>query len=159
MVDFLDRDRRSNLVLPSRFRQFNKPPRQPNFAQNMNPNKRCRRSLARPNRTTPEYHDVDHGVAVGWPRRFCVIAPIAFVGGMGGWCCRCAVVCVCLWLPVPGGSCNYAISIATSSPQESPPHMRYPVVLPLRSPWGAFRRGFQQVPRSLDSVTRSDVTT
>ncbi len=26
-----------------------------------------------------EYHDVDHGVAVGLPRRFCVIAPIAFV--------------------------------------------------------------------------------
>ena len=94
MVDFLDRDRRSNLVLPSRFGQGIKPPRRPNFAQNMHPNKRCRRSLARPNRTTPEYHDVDHGVAVGWPRRFCVIAPIAFVGGMGGWCCRtwCAVV-------------------------------------------------------------------
>jgi hypothetical protein len=68
--------------------------RRPNFAQNMHPNKRCRRSLARPNRTTPEYHDVDHGVALGRPRRFCVIAPIAFVGGIGGWCCRtwCAVV-------------------------------------------------------------------
>ena len=86
MVDFLDRDKRSNLVLPSRFGQGNKPPRRSNIAQNMHPNKRCRRSLARPNRTTPEYHDVDHGVAVGWPRRFCVIAPIAFVGGMGGWC-------------------------------------------------------------------------
>jgi hypothetical protein len=70
------------------------PPRRPNFAQNMHPNKRCRRSLARPNRSAPKYHDVDHGVAVGWPRRFCVIAPIAFVGGMGGWCCQtwCAVV-------------------------------------------------------------------
>jgi hypothetical protein len=88
MVDFLDRDRRSNLVLPSRFGQGIKPSRRPNFAQNMHPNKRCRRSLARPNRTTPEYHDVDHGVAVGWPRRFCVIAPIAFVGGIGGWCWR-----------------------------------------------------------------------
>jgi hypothetical protein len=32
-------------------------------------------------------------------------------------------MCVCSWLPVPGGSCNYAIPIATSSPQESPPHM------------------------------------
>jgi hypothetical protein len=53
----------------------------------MHLNKRCRRSLTRPNRTTPKYHDVDHGVAVGWPRRFCVVAPIAFVGGMGGWCC------------------------------------------------------------------------
>ena len=86
MFDFLDRDRRSNLVLPSRFGQGIKPPRRPNFTQNMHPNKRCRRSLARPNRTTPEYHDVDHGVAVWWSRRFCVIAPRAFVGGMGGWC-------------------------------------------------------------------------
>jgi hypothetical protein len=70
------------------------PPCWPNFAQNMHPNKRCRRSLARPNRTTPEYHNVDHGVVVGRPRRFCIIAHIAFVGGMGGWCCRtwCAVV-------------------------------------------------------------------
>ena len=71
------------------------PPHHPNFTQNMHPNKRCRRSLARPNWTTPEYHNVDHGVAVGQPRRFCVIEPIAiaFVGGMGGWCCRtwCAV--------------------------------------------------------------------
>jgi len=94
MVDFLDHDRRSNSVLPSRFGQGIKPPRRPNFAQNMHPNKRCRRSLARLNRSAPEYHDVDHGVAVGCPRRFCVIAPIAFVGGMGGWCCRtwCAVV-------------------------------------------------------------------
>ena len=63
------------------------PPNRPNFAQNMHLDKRCRRSFARPNRTTPEYHDADHGVAVGWPRRFCGIAPIAFVGGMGGWCC------------------------------------------------------------------------
>jgi hypothetical protein len=53
MVDFLDRDKRSNLVLPSRFGQGNKPPRRSNIAQNMHPNKRCRRSLARPNRTTP----------------------------------------------------------------------------------------------------------
>ncbi len=60
------------------------PPRRPNFAQNMHPNKRFRRSLARPNWSAPEYHDVDHGVAVGCPRRFCVIAAIAFVGGMGG---------------------------------------------------------------------------
>jgi hypothetical protein len=94
MVEFLDRDRRSNSVLPSRFGQGIKPPRRPNFAQNMHPIKWCRRSLARPNRSAPEYHDVVHGVAVGWPRRFCVIAPIAFVGGIGGWCCRtwCAVV-------------------------------------------------------------------
>jgi hypothetical protein len=94
MVEFLDRDKQSNSVLPSRFGQGIKPPRRPNFAQNMHPNKWCRRSLARPNWSAPEYHDVDHGVVVGWPRRFCVIAPIAFVGGMGRWCCRtwCAVV-------------------------------------------------------------------
>ncbi len=80
--------------LTSRFGQGIKPPRRPNFALNMHPNKRCRRSLARPNRTTPEYHDANHGVAVGRPQWFRVIAPIAFVGGMGGWCCRtwCAVV-------------------------------------------------------------------
>ena len=58
MVDFLERDRRSNLVLPLRFGQGSKPPRRPNIALNMHPNKRCRRSLARPNPTTPEYHDV-----------------------------------------------------------------------------------------------------
>ena len=79
--------------------QFNdalKSPRRQNLAQNMHPNKRCSRSLARPDRTTPEYHDVNDGVAVGRPRQFCVIEPIAFVGGMGGWCCRtwCAVVFV-----------------------------------------------------------------
>ena len=87
MVDFLDRDRWSNLVLPLQFGQGNKPPRRPNIAQNMHTNERCRRSLARLNPTTPKYHDVNHGVAVGWLRRFCVIALIAFVGGMGGWCC------------------------------------------------------------------------
>jgi hypothetical protein len=87
MVDFLDRDKRSKLVLPSRFGQGNKPPRRPNIAQNMHPNERCRRSLARPNPTTPEYHDVNDGVVAGWPRQFRVIALIAFVGGMGGWCC------------------------------------------------------------------------
>jgi hypothetical protein len=87
MVDFLDRDRRSNLVLLSRFDLGIKPPRRPNFAQNMHTNKLCRCSLARPNRTTPEYQDVDHGVAVGQPWQFCVIEPIAFAGGMGGWCC------------------------------------------------------------------------
>jgi len=51
----------------------------------MHPNKRCRRSLAHPNRTTPEYHNADNGVVVGRPQRFCVIAPIVFVGGMDGW--------------------------------------------------------------------------
>ncbi len=37
MVDFLDRDRRFNLVRPSRFGQGIKYPRRPNFAQNMHP--------------------------------------------------------------------------------------------------------------------------
>jgi hypothetical protein len=87
MVDFLDRDRWSYSVLPSRFGQGIKPPRRPNFAQNMHPNKWYRRSLARPNRTTPEYHNVDHGVAVGQQRRFFIIATTAFVGGPVGWCC------------------------------------------------------------------------
>jgi hypothetical protein len=48
-----------------------------------------------PNRTTPEYHDVDHGVAVGQPRQFYIIAPIAFEGGTGGWCCWTCAGCVC----------------------------------------------------------------
>jgi hypothetical protein len=94
MVDFLDQDRRSNSVLLSRFGLGIKPPRRPNFAQNMHPYKRCHRSLAHLNRTTPEYHDVDYGVVVGRPRRFYVIAPIAFEGGMGGWCCRTCAGCV-----------------------------------------------------------------
>jgi hypothetical protein len=47
----------------------------------MHPIKQCRRSIARRNRTTPEYHDVYNGVAVGRLQRLCVIAPIAFVGG------------------------------------------------------------------------------
>ena len=111
MVDFLDQDRRSNSVLLSRFGQGIKPPRRPNFAQNMHPNKRCRHSLARPNRTTPEYHDVDHGVAVGRPRRFYVIAPIAFEGGTGGWCCWTCAGCVCgcvelCWLFFVPTKCN-----------------------------------------------------
>ncbi len=75
----------------------------------MHPNKRCHRSLVRPNRTTLEYHNVDHGVAVGRPRRFCVIEPIAFVGGMGGWCCRtwCAVVFVVVFVVVLGVVLDY----------------------------------------------------
>jgi hypothetical protein len=92
---FLDQDRWSNSVLPTRFGQGIKPPRRPNFAQIMHPNIRCHRSLARPNRTTPEYQDVNHGVAVGWLRQFYVIAPIASEGGMGRWCCRTCAGCVC----------------------------------------------------------------
>jgi hypothetical protein len=84
MVDFLDQDGRSNLARPSQLGQGIKSPRRPNFAQNMHPIKRFRRSIARPNRTALLYPDVDHGVAVGRPRRFRFIAPIAFVGGMGG---------------------------------------------------------------------------
>ena len=44
-----------------------------NIPPNFRRHKRCRRSLARPN--------VDNGVAVGRPRRFFIMAPIAFVGG------------------------------------------------------------------------------
>ncbi len=94
MVDFLEQDRRSNSVPLSRFSQGIKPCRRRNFSQNMHPKNRCHRSLARPNWTTPEYLDVDHGVAGGRPRRFYVIAPIAFVGGTGGWCCRTCAGCV-----------------------------------------------------------------
>ena len=65
-------------------------PHRPNFTQNMQPIKRCRRSLAHLNRTTPEYPDVDNGVAAGRPWLFCFIPPIAFVGGM--W-----------WIQVGGG--------------------------------------------------------
>jgi len=84
MVDFLDQDGRSNLARPSRLGRGIKSPRRSNFAQNMHPIKRFRRSIARPNRTALLYPNGDHGVAVGRPRRFRFIAPIAFVGGMGG---------------------------------------------------------------------------
>jgi len=71
-------------VVASTLGQDIKSPRRPNIAHYMHPIKRFRRSIARPKRTAPLYPDVDHGVAVGRPRRFCFIAPIAFVGGMGG---------------------------------------------------------------------------
>jgi hypothetical protein len=45
------------------------------------------------------------------------------------------------------------------SPRESPPRMCHPVVLAPRTPWGAFRRGFRRVPRSLDFGTHRDITT
>jgi hypothetical protein len=96
MVEFLDWDRWSNSVLSSRFGLGIKPPRRTNFTQYMHPNKWCRSSIARPNRTTPEYNNVDHGVAVGRPWRFCVIEPIAFVGGMGGWMVLLDMVCGCV---------------------------------------------------------------
>ena len=48
----------------------------------MHPIKRCRRSLARPNWTSPEYPKVDYGVVEGQPQMFCFIPPIASVGGM-----------------------------------------------------------------------------
>ena len=83
----------------------------------------------------------------------------------------CVCVCVCVWVVsvcvcvcsdnlVPGGSVVITrYQSLPLSPRESPPHMSHPVVLALRSPWGAFRRGFRRVPRSLDSGTRSDITT
>jgi hypothetical protein len=71
-------------------------------------------------------------------------------------------VCVCVCVQA---ICFQGVVVITRyqllplPPRESPPHLCHPVVLPLRSPWGAFWRGFQRVPCSLDSVTRSDVTT
>ena len=41
----------------------------------MHPIKRCRRSLARPNWSTPEYPDFDNCVAVGRPRCFFLLHP------------------------------------------------------------------------------------
>ena len=73
---------------------------------------------------------------------------------------RTRLVCVCSGNLVPGGSVVITqYQSLPLSPQKSPPHMCHTVVLPLWSPCGAFRRGFQRVSRSLDSVTRSDVTT
>ena len=72
-------------------------------------------------------------------------------------------VWVCSGSLVPGGSVllNMQFQLLNLSSWRSPPHMCYPVVLPLQTPWvgDAFRRGFRRVPRSLDSVTHSDVTT
>ena len=75
MVDFLDRDRRSNLVFLLRFGQGIKPPCRLNFAQNMHPIKQCRRSLARLNRTTPEYHDIDMVLQWGGLGGFALLHP------------------------------------------------------------------------------------
>ena len=83
MDDFLGRDRRSNFARPSRFRQGIKSPRRPNFVLKMYPIKQSRLSIARRNPTTPEHQDVQYGVAVGWTRRICFIAPRGFVGGHG----------------------------------------------------------------------------
>ena len=74
-------------------------------------------------------------------------------------------VCVCVCVCVQATRFQGVLVVITRyqllplPPRESPPHMCYPVVLALRAPWGAFRRGFQRVPRSLDSRTHSDVTT
>ncbi len=83
MVNFLGRDRQSNLARPSRFGQGIKSPRRPNFALKMYPIKRSCRSIARRNPTTPKHKDVDYGVAVGWTWQICFIAPRGFVGGHG----------------------------------------------------------------------------
>jgi hypothetical protein len=70
------------------------------------------------------------------------------------------MVCVCSGNLVPGGSVVITrYQSLPLSPRESPPCLCHPVVLAPRTPWGAFRRGFRQVPRSLVSGTRSDVTT
>ncbi len=83
MVDFLGRDRRSNLARSSRFGQGIKSPCWLNFALKMYPIKQSRRSIARRNPTLPEHQDVEYGVEVGWTRRICFIAPRGFVGGHG----------------------------------------------------------------------------
>jgi hypothetical protein len=84
IVDFFGRDRQTNLARPLQFGQGIKPPCQPNFVLKMYPIKQSCRLIAWRNPTTPEHQDVKHGVAVGRPGRFCFIAAIAFVGGMGG---------------------------------------------------------------------------
>jgi hypothetical protein len=84
MVDFFSAGIDFQLGPPIAIQPGYQTPRRPNFSQNMHPIKRCRRSLARPNRTTPKYPDVNNGVAVRSLRWFCFIPPIAFVGGIGG---------------------------------------------------------------------------
>ena len=64
MVDFLGRDRRSNLTRPLLFGQGIKSPRRPNFALKMYPIKRSHRLIAQ-RTTTPEHQDVKYGVEVG----------------------------------------------------------------------------------------------
>ena len=50
--------------------------------------------------------------------------------------------------------------LLTLAPKEVLPHMWYPVVLlSVRTSWEAFRRDFQQVPHSWNSMTRSDIIT
>ncbi len=83
MVDFLGRDRRSNLARPSRSGQGIKSPRRPNFTLKMYPIKQSRLSIARSNPTPPKHKDVEHGVAVGWTGRIRFIAPRGFVGWHG----------------------------------------------------------------------------
>ena len=83
MVDFLGRDRQSNLARPLQFGQGIKSPRRPNVALKMYPIKRSRRSIARRNQTTPKYQDVNHDVVAAWVWRICFIAPRGFVGGNG----------------------------------------------------------------------------
>ncbi len=106
MVDFLDRDRRSNSVRPSRIGQGIKSPRRPNFAQNMHP----LNGAAAPSPVWlgphPNTPNVNHGVAVGRPRGFCFITPIAFVGSMGGWCCG-APYSLCKWIASVLYSCRW----------------------------------------------------
>ncbi len=83
MVDFLVRDRGSNLARPLRFGQGIKSPCRPNFALKMYPIKRSRCSIAWRNPTTPEHQDVEYGVEVGWMWQIPFIAPRGFVGGHG----------------------------------------------------------------------------
>ncbi len=76
------------------------------FCPEYAPIKWGRRSIPRLTRTTPEYPNVDHGVVVGQPWGFCFITPIAFVGGMGGWCCG-APYSLCKWIASVLYSCRW----------------------------------------------------
>jgi hypothetical protein len=88
MVECFGQDRFIQLGPPIAIRPGYHTPRRPNFSQNMQPIKLCRRSLARQNRTTPEYPDVYNGVSMGLPRQFCFIPPAWGwwkVGPIGDW--------------------------------------------------------------------------
>ena len=83
MVDFLGRDRRSNLARLLQFGQGIKSLRRPNITLKIYSIKQSRRLIARRNPTTLEHQDVEYGVKVGWTRWICFIAPRGFLGGHG----------------------------------------------------------------------------
>ncbi len=66
-------------------------------------------------------------------------------------------VCVEALVPVGSVLLDMRLQPLTLSPREVLPHMWSPVVLSLRTSWEAFKRDFQQVPFSSNSMTCSDV--